>query len=125
MLANGAYKNYGIVFISEEESKDVYNWRAFASKQYGTSAMQPYTVINYTNDTTAPTVTGVSGNPTSWVKDKVTLTVNGAKDETGGSGLHATPYSFSTEKGKYAWPKHSLPTIQFMYMFVMQPEIFA
>lgn len=110
MWANGAYKNYGIVFISEEESKDVYNWRAFASKQYGTSAMQPYTVINYTNDTTAPTVTGVSGNPTSWVKDKVTLTVNGAKDETGGSGLHATPYSFSTEKGKYAWQKGNTKT---------------
>ena len=110
MWANGASKNYGIVFISEEESKDVYNWRAFASKQYGTSAMRPYTVINYTNDTTAPTVTGVSGNPTSWVKDKVTLTVNGAKDETGGSGLHATPYSFSTEKGKYAWQKGNTKT---------------
>ena len=121
MWANGASKNYGIVFISEEESKNVYNWRAFASKQYGTSAMRPYTVINYTNDTTAPTVTGVSGNPTSWVKDKVTLTVNGAKDETGGSGLHATPYSFSTEKGKYAWQKGNTKTFtanDMIYVYV-------
>ena len=60
MWANGASKNYGIVFISEEESKNVYNWRAFASKQYGTSAMRPYTVINYTNDTTKPTTSGIT-----------------------------------------------------------------
>ncbi len=43
-------------------------------------------------DRTAPTITSVTGNPTAWTKNNVTLTVNGAKDT--GSGLNATAYSF-------------------------------
>ena len=101
--ADGTYHNYGLLFISSEENGGAYNWRAFASKQHSTSAYRPYTVINYTNDTTAPTVTSVTGNPTSWTKNNVTLTVNGATDNSGGAGLHSTPYSFSTTKGSYSW----------------------
>ncbi|MEI3508148.1 MAG: prepilin-type N-terminal cleavage/methylation domain-containing protein [Bacilli bacterium] len=49
--------------------------------------------INITKiDKTAPTITSVTGNPTAWTKNNVTLTVNGAKDT--GSGLNATAYSF-------------------------------
>ena len=101
--ADGQYTNRGLMFISSEETNGGYNWRAFASREHSTSSYRPYYVINYTNDTTAPTVTSVTGNPTSWTKNNVTLTVNGAKDNTGGAGLHATPYSFSTTKGSYAW----------------------
>ena len=101
--ADGKYHNYGLLFRSSEEDDGNYNWRAFASKQHSTSSYRPYTVINYTNDTTAPTVTSVTGNPTSWTNSNVTLTINGAKDNSGGAGLHATPYSFSTTKGSYSW----------------------
>lgn len=101
--ADGKYPNRGLMFISSEEKDGNYNWRAFASREHATSSYRPYYVINYTNDTTAPTVTSVTGNPTAWTKNNVTLTVNGAKDNTGGAGLHATPYSFSTTKGSYAW----------------------
>ena len=100
MWANGASKNYGIVFISEEESKDVYNWRAFASKQYGTSAMRPYTVINYTNDTTKPTISGITKSPAGWTNQNVTFTV-AASDS--GSGLASSAYSFSNASGSYSW----------------------
>ena len=49
--------------------------------------------INITKiDKTAPTITNITGNPTSWTNGNVTLTVNGAKDI--GSGLNATAYSF-------------------------------
>lgn len=101
--ADGTQHNYGLMFISSEEADKNYNWRAFTSRSYSTSSMRPYYVINYTNDATAPTVTSVTGNATSWTKNNVTLTVNGAKDNSGGSGLHATPYSFSTTKGSYSW----------------------
>lgn len=100
MWANGTSKNYGIVFISEEENKDVYNWRAFASKQYGTSAMRPYTVINYTNDTTKPTIGGITKSPAGWTNQNVTFTV-AASDS--GSGLASSAYSFSNASGSYSW----------------------
>lgn len=100
---NGERTNYGIGLYSDEEEKSTYNWRAFATIQNSTSSNRPYTVINYTNDTTAPTITSVTGNPTAWTNSNVTLTVNGAKDENGGSGLHSSPYSFSTTKGSYSW----------------------
>ena len=99
---NGGSANYGITFRSDEEDNLNYNWRAFAAKNHSTSSYRPYTVINYTNDATAPTATGVSGNPTSWVKS-ATLKITGAKDNTGGIGLHSKPYSMSTAKGTYNW----------------------
>ncbi|MBR1374028.1 DNRLRE domain-containing protein, partial [bacterium] len=99
---NGGSANYGITFRSDEEDNLNYNWRAFAAKNHSTSSYRPYTVINYTNDATAPTATGVSGNPTSWVKS-ATLKITGAKDNSGGVGLHSKPYSMSTEKGTYNW----------------------
>lgn len=108
--ADGTQHNYGLMFISSEEADKNYNWRAFASREYSSSAMRPYYVINYTNDTTAPTITSVTGNATAWTKNNVTLTVNGAKDNSGGSGLHATPYSFSTTKGSYSWQKDNKKT---------------
>lgn len=95
--------NNGMVFLSSEEKDGKYNWRAFTSRTYSSSAMRPYTVINYTNDTTAPTIKSVTGNATAWTNGNVTLKINGAADNSGGAGLHATPYSFSTTKGSYSW----------------------
>ncbi|MDE6767801.1 MAG: DNRLRE domain-containing protein, partial [Eubacterium sp.] len=107
---DGIYHNYGLLFRSSEEDDGNYNWRAFASKQHSTSSYRPYTVINYTNDTTAPTINSVTGNPTSWTNGNVTLTINGAADNSGGSGLHSTPYSFSTTQGSYAWQSGNTKT---------------
>jgi len=90
--------NYGLVFLSNEESNGAYNWRAFTSRTYSSSAMRPYTVINYTNDTTAPTAPSVSGNPSSWTNGNITLT---AKSTDSASGV--SHYSFSTTKGTYSW----------------------
>ncbi len=104
--------NYGVVFVSGEEvdADQEYKWRAWASRSYNTSAMRPYTVINYTNDATAPTITSVTGNPSSWTNSNVTLKVNGAADNSGGAGLHSTPYSFSTTKGSYSWQSGNTKT---------------
>ncbi len=43
-------------------------------------------------DKTPPTITNVTGNPTAWTKNNVTLTINGATDD--GIGLHEQSYSF-------------------------------
>ena len=104
MWANGASKNYGIVFISEEESKNVYNWRAFASKQYGTSAMRPYTVINYTNDTKGPSFT-LSKSTNAWTNGDVTVSISNAKDvgvdtNTPPAGLATKPFCITTSTTK-------------------------
>lgn len=102
--------NYGYCFESSEEQNYNYNWRAFASRDYSTSAMRPYAVISYTNDTTAPTATGVSGNPTTWVSS-ATLKIVGAKDNEGGIDLHAKPYSMSNTENDYHWQASNSFTI--------------
>lgn len=107
---DGERTNYGIGLYSDEEEKSTYNWRAFATIQNSTSSYRPYTVINYTNDTTAPTVTSVTGNASDWTNGNVTLKVNGAKDNDGGIGLHTTTYSFSTSKDTYNWQKENYKT---------------
>ena len=90
---NGERNNYGIGLYTTDEEKSTYNWRAFATIQHSTSSYKPYTVISYTNDETAPTAT-VKASTTEWTNGNVTLTAADAKDNTGGSGLHATAYSF-------------------------------
>ncbi len=95
--------NYGFMMKYEDEGNTTKNLRTFAQLEYGTSAWRPYTVINYTNDETPPTAASVTGNPTDWTKNNVTITVNGAKDNSGGIGLHSAAYSFSTVSGSYSW----------------------
>lgn len=119
LWVKGTKPDRGVIFKSEEETNHNYRWRAFATKEYTTSSMRPYTIINYTNDTTAPTLTSVSGNPTAWTKNNVTLTVNGASDS--GSGLNASPYSFSTTQGTYAWQASNQKTFssnQTVYIYL-------
>lgn len=99
LWANGR-KNYGIVFVSEEEKKDAYNWRAFTSKQYSDSAMRPYTVINYTNDTKGPSF-NLSKSTNAWTNGDVSVSISNAKDvgvdgTTTPAGLAAKPYSIAT-----------------------------
>ena len=85
--------NLGLKFIAECEAADGdYLWRAFATKDHTTSSYRPYVVISYTNDTTAPTISSVSGNPTAWTKNDVTLTVTATDDVYGVSGIAG--YSF-------------------------------
>ena len=99
----GVKPNRGIIFRSEEETNHNYRWRAFATKEYTTSSMRPYTVINYTNDTAGPTYTRIDQSPQAnqWTNTNVTLSVVGAEDS--GAGLHAEPYSFSTVQSTKAW----------------------
>ncbi|MEG2380123.1 MAG: hypothetical protein RSB38_00300, partial [Oscillospiraceae bacterium] len=64
-------------------------------------------------------ITDVTGNPTDWTNKDVTLAVNGAVDSQ--SGLHETPYSFSTEQGVYNWQAENTATFdsnQTVYIYV-------
>lgn len=97
--------NYGMAFLSkcEIDNLTVKRWRTFAARSHSTSAYRPYTVINYTNDTTAPTIV-YHCTPTGWKKDGVTISVDDSSySDTGGSGKSASPYSFSTVAGTYNW----------------------
>ena len=78
---NGTNANRGIMLVSESEGTTA-SWRAWASIRHGTSSYKPYCNINYEPDTTAPTITSVTGNPTAWTNKDVTLTVN-ATDNVG------------------------------------------
>ena len=98
---NGTLTNRGLMFISNEETNGAYNWRAFASKEHSTSSYHPYVVINYTNDTTPPTYTNITGNATNWTNQNVTLSVNGAVDT--GAGLASSAYSFSSNSSTEYW----------------------
>ena len=92
--------NHGLVFVSEYESSDSdYLWRAFATKDHTTSSYKPYAVISYTNDTTAPVISSVSGNATSYTKNNVTLTVN-ATDETYGIYRYSFDNGFTWQASK-------------------------
>ena len=85
--------NLGLKFIAECEAADGdYLWRAFATKDHTTSSYRPYVVISYTNDATKPTISSVSGNPTEWTKDNVTLTVTATDNVYGANGIAG--YSF-------------------------------
>lgn len=98
--ANGG-DNKGFMLKTADESGAA-NLRTFAQTEYATSSMRPYIVINYTNDTTAPTVTSVTKSPAdTWSSGSVTIAVNGAQDS--GSGLAAEAYSFSTDPYVFNW----------------------
>lgn len=100
--------NRGIIFKSEEETNHNYRWRAFATREYPTSSTRPYTVIEYTNDTTAPTFQRIDLTPppeNGWTQGPVRITVVGASDS--GAGLHPSPYSFSLEEDTYAWQENN------------------
>lgn len=97
---NGA-DNQGFLMKYSDES-GTNNLRTFAQLEYSTSSMRPYIVINYSNDTIAPTVESVTKSPSStWSADDVTITVNGAQDNE--SGLADKAYSFSTDPYKTNW----------------------
>jgi YD repeat-containing protein len=99
---NGRKTNYGVMLKYSSESFSLFSdYRVFASKENSSAANKPYTVINYTPDTTSPVYTSVTGAPDGWTNKNVALTVNGASDS--GAGLAATAYSFSTARGIYNW----------------------
>ena len=97
---NGGSANYGITFRSDEEDNLNYNWRAFAAKNHSTSSYRPYTVINYTNEATPPTIKEIKKSPTGWTNQNVTFTVI-AEDK--GSGLAEKAYGFSDDGKNYTW----------------------
>ena len=108
--AQGWGQNLGLCFVSNEETNGAYNWRAFATRDYTTSSYRPYAVVNYSDDTTPPTATGVSGNATYWTNQNVTLSVDGAQDS--GSGLASEAYSFSTDASTNYWQASNTKTFE-------------
>ena len=106
--AQGWGQNLGLCFVSNEETNHAYNWRALATRDYTTSSYRPYAVVNYSDDTTPPTATGVSGNATYWTNQNVTLSVDGAQDS--GSGLASEAYSFSTDANTNYWQASNTKT---------------
>ena len=108
--AQGWGQNLGLCFVSNEETNHAYNWRAFATRDYTTSSYRPYAVVNYSDDTTPPTATGVSGNATYWTNQNVTLSVDGAADS--GSGLASEAYSFSTDASTNYWQASNTKTFE-------------
>ena len=61
--------------------------------------------IKYVIDDEAPTITSINGNPTSWTKEKVTLTINGANDSV--VGLAEKTFSFD---GGETWQAENTKT---------------
>ena len=96
---NGGSANYGITFRSDEEDNLNKNWRAFASRSHSTSSYRPYAVINYTNETTKPTVE-ITKSPDGWTNQNVTFTI---KASDSGSGLPSAAYAFSNSAGSYTY----------------------
>ena len=65
----------------------------------GTNTKNSVSVLVNKFDHTAPTISGVTGNPSNWTNKDVTLTINGAEDKGDnnvkpGSGLADAAYSF-------------------------------
>ena len=85
--------NYGVEFISLVEDTEKYKYRSYANLEYSTSSWRPYTVINYTNDTTKPTISNVAKSTTAWTNGNVKLTIT-ASDAA--SGLASKPYKFGS-----------------------------
>lgn len=71
-------------------------------------------------DKTAPTFSNITQTPTDWTTG-VNLIVNKATDV--GSGLHSTPYSFSTTQAGYYWQASNVSSAysknQTVYVYVM------
>ena len=63
--------------------------------------------VNLVQDSTPPTITGITGNPTNWTNQPVTITVNA----TDNVGLNATAYSFD---GGQTWQQSNQLTTSIM-----------
>lgn len=93
-------KNYGMVFVAACETNSNERWRTFAARNYQSSAYRPYTVINYTNDTTPPSISSITRQPTEWANGTVTFTIN-ATDAS--SGLANKAYGYSVDNNSFVW----------------------
>ena len=70
-----------------------------AAGNYSTPVLSvPSYTLAASTDVTLPTVGTMAAS--SITSSGFTLTVSGAADEAGGSGLHATPYAFTTDNGE-------------------------
>jgi len=107
--ANGTWTAYvpGEAFtVGEGLSGTYYMFTNSVSDKAGNASKTPE-VIEFTfaiPDTTNPTITGVTGNPENWTKEDVTLTIEGAADET---ALDNEPYSFD---GGASWQESKTKT---------------
>ena len=81
----------GVTITAFNTTEGIYYIRYKVVSGAGTSSE----ISSYTAkvDKTKPTITSITGNPTAWTNQDVTLVINGAKDNE--SNLHEKPYSFN------------------------------
>jgi hypothetical protein len=79
----------------------------FSRDSYGTANSYGQITINLIQDSISPTITGITGNPTNWTNQPVTITVNA----TDNVGLNATAYSFD---GGQTWQQSNQLTTSIM-----------
>lgn len=102
--------NNGIVFISNAEQTNRNCWKTFAAQNYISSDYRPFTVIKYVNDTRAPKLLSVTGNPTEWTNEDVILTAN-ATDEVYSAVSGIASYSFTTSDAVFTAQTANTKTI--------------
>ncbi len=102
--------NNGIVFISNAEQTNRNCWKTFAAQNYISSDYRPFTVIKYVNDTRAPKLLSVTGNPTEWTNKDVTLTAN-ATDEIFSAVSGIASYSFAVNDSTFTAQTANTKTI--------------
>jgi hypothetical protein len=83
------------------------NYNLYALTNFGRIINYGQFTLNYFADTTPPTITGITGNPTNWTNQPVTITVNA----TDNVGLNATAYSFN---GGQTWQQSNQLTTSIM-----------
>ncbi len=106
---NDNKNNYGLVFKAKCEDNSYERWKTFASREYSSSSYRPYTVISYTNDTTAPTITDITRNPTGWSTGSVSYTVV-ANDAA--SDLASKAYGYSYDNSNNVnWQSSNVITV--------------
>ena len=102
--------NNGIIFISNAEQTNRNCWKTFAAQNYISSDYRPFTVIKYVNDTRAPKLLSVTGNPTEWTNKDVTLTAN-ATDEIFSAVSGIASYSFAVNDSTFTAQTANTKTI--------------
>jgi hypothetical protein len=98
------YLGYPDIYLN---NPGVHTTRLYARDYYFNNLDFGQITINVVADTTPPTITGITGNPTNWTNQPVTITVNA----TDNVGLNATAYSFD---GGQSWQQSNQLTTSIM-----------
>jgi hypothetical protein len=104
----GNYTRTFYQYDSINQNQGSYNYRLWGMTNYGFMVNLGIFSLNVgAPDTILPTITGITGNPTNWTNQPVTITVNA----TDNVGLNATAYSFD---GGQTWQQSNQLTTSIM-----------